>query len=232
MKLIAALLLTAVHAKLAPVHLAKKSGVKAVQAIDLGGGKKAAGGYGQWAKDNAAANGIIIGAFKTAAADLMAQVSDSESDFDLKRNLLFFAFGGAYLGAFQYWYQVNIFSKVFTSTARFTSESLAEKAKDVDGLVQLAFQIALNLTILSVVYLPTFYLFKALFFSDCGLASCFSDAWATYTSNLETDLPALIRCWAPADLVCFSVPLYLRIPIRHLVSFCWTIYLSLARGSA
>ena len=47
MKLIAALLLTAVHAKLAPVHLAKKSGVKAVQAIDLGGGKKAAGaGYG------------------------------------------------------------------------------------------------------------------------------------------------------------------------------------------
>jgi|TARA_B100000475_G_scaffold93693_1_gene67876 hypothetical protein len=127
---------------------------------------------------------------------------------------------------------VNIFSKVFTSTARFTSESLAEKARDVDGLVQLAFQIALNLTILSVVYLPTFYLFKALFFSDCGLASCFSDAWATYTSNLETDLPALIRCWAPADLVCFSVPLYLRIPIRHLVSFCWTIYLSLARGSA
>ena len=51
----------------------------------------------------AQANGIIIGAFKTAAADLMAQVSDSESDFDLKRNLLFFAFGGAYLGAFQYW---------------------------------------------------------------------------------------------------------------------------------
>ena len=54
---VVALLLTAVHAKLAPVHLAKKSGVKAVQAIDLGGGKKAAGGYGQWAKDNAAASG-------------------------------------------------------------------------------------------------------------------------------------------------------------------------------
>ena len=53
----------------------------------------------------AQANGIIIGAFKTAAADLMAQVSDSESDFDLKRNLLFFAFGGAYLGAFQYWHE-------------------------------------------------------------------------------------------------------------------------------
>ena len=55
MKLIAALLLTAVHAKVKPLQLRKTSGVKAVQAIDLGGGKKASGGYGQWAKDNAAA---------------------------------------------------------------------------------------------------------------------------------------------------------------------------------
>ena len=76
----------------------------------------------------AQANGIIIGAFKTAAADLMAQVSDSESDFDLKRNLLFFAFGGAYLGAFQYWYQVNIFKRIFTATERFTSQSLEKTA--------------------------------------------------------------------------------------------------------
>ena len=54
MKLIAALLLTAVHAKVKPLQLRKTSGVKA---IDLHGGKKAPGGYGQWAKDNAAANG-------------------------------------------------------------------------------------------------------------------------------------------------------------------------------
>ena len=59
MKLATALLLNvlAVNAKLAPVHLAKKSGIKAVQALELSGGKKASGGYGQWAKDNAAANG-------------------------------------------------------------------------------------------------------------------------------------------------------------------------------
>ena len=57
MKLLAALLLAAVHAKVKPLQLRKTSGVKAVQAIDLGGGKKASGGYGQWAKDNAAANG-------------------------------------------------------------------------------------------------------------------------------------------------------------------------------
>ena len=54
MKLIAALLLTAVHAKVKPLQLRKTSGVKA---IDVVGGKKASGGYGQWAKDNAAASG-------------------------------------------------------------------------------------------------------------------------------------------------------------------------------
>ena len=57
MKLLAALLLTAVQAKVKPLQLRKTSGIKAVQAIDLGGGKKASGGYGQWAKDNAAADG-------------------------------------------------------------------------------------------------------------------------------------------------------------------------------
>ena len=81
----------------------------------------------------AQANGIIIGAFKTAAAYRRAQVSDSETDFDLKRNLLFFAFGGAYLGAFQRLYQVNIFKRIFTATERFTSQSLEKKLKDTEG---------------------------------------------------------------------------------------------------
>ncbi len=53
MKLIAALLLTAVHAKVKPLQLRKTSGAKAVS---LTGGKKTSGGYGQWAKDNAAAS--------------------------------------------------------------------------------------------------------------------------------------------------------------------------------
>ena len=102
--------------------------------------------------------------------------------------------------------------------------------KDTEGLVQLAMQIALNLTILSCVYLPTFYLFKAVFFGDCSLMSCFGDSWGTYTENFENDLAPLLKCWGPADLLCFSVPLYLRIPIRHVVSFCWTIYFSIVQS--
>ena len=126
---------------------------------------------------------------------------------------------------------MQIFRRVFTATDRFTSQSLGAKLRDAEGLVQLAFQIAVNLTVLSCVYLPTFYLFKALFFSDCAVPlGCFADTWRVYTENLESDLPALIKCWGPADLVCFSVPLYLRIPIRHVVSFCWTIYFSIVQS--
>ena len=84
----------------------------------------------------------------------------------------------------------------------------------------------LNAGVLMGIYLPTFYLFKAVFFSDCGPVSCFTDTWEKYTSSLAKDIPPLLQCWVPADFVCFSVPLYLRIPIRHIVSFCWTIYFS------
>ena len=51
-----------------------------------------------------------------------------------------------------------------------------------------------------------------------------------YQANFAKDEFDLIRVWLPADLICFSVPLYLRLPVRHVVSFVWTAYLSFARG--
>lgn len=39
------------------------------------------------------------------------------------------------------------------------------------------------------------------------------------------------RVWGPADLLCFSVPLWLRLPVRHVISFAWTAYLSFVRGA-
>ena len=67
------------------------------------------------------------------------------------------------------------------------------------------------------------------------------------------DVFDVFRVWGPADLVCFSVPLWLRLPVRHarvpavaltlrgeqtqtqtapeVVSFVWTAYLSFARGA-
>ena len=49
--------------------------------------------------------------------------------------------------------------------------------------------------------------------------------------KFSKDAAEVVKVWGPADALCFSVPLYLRLPIRHIFSFVWTAYLSLLRGA-
>ncbi|KAL7456932.1 hypothetical protein ACHAWC_008396 [Mediolabrus comicus] len=189
--------------------------------------------YAEFAKNYPNVNNIGIATIKTASADLLAQVAIAHTpitDIDWERAFLFCAFGAIYLGAFQYWYQVNIFKKLF-DVDKFTSQSWADKLKDTEGLKSLAAQTAVDLTVLTFIYLPTFYIFKAGVFSGSADPSIWlSTGLDNYNTNFAKDEFDLVRVWAPADLVCFSVPLYLRLPVRHLVSFVWTAYLSFARG--
>ena len=57
------------------------------------------------------------------------------------------------------------------------------------------------------------------------------DGLSSYKTNIPKDAKDLMMVWIPADILCFSVPMYLRLPVRHMVSFVWTAYLSFARGS-
>jgi hypothetical protein len=189
--------------------------------------------YVSFARNYPFANNIMIATTKTAAADLLAQTVIAQiplNEIDLQRSLLFCLFGALYLGAFQYLYQVQIFKKLF-DVDKFTSQTWEEKLRDGPGLQALAAQTALDLTVLTLIYLPTFYIFKASVFSG----SLDPSAWVasgidSFQSNFAKDEFDLIRVWLPADLICFSVPLYLRLPVRHVVSFVWTAYLSFARG--
>jgi len=189
--------------------------------------------YVDFAQNNPFANNIMIATTKTAAADLLAQTVIAHTplnEIDLERSLLFCLFGALYLGAFQYLYQVNIFKKLF-DVDKFTSQSWQEKLQDGPGLRALAAQTALDLTVLTVIYLPTFYIFKASVFSGSLDPSVWvSSGLDSFQTNFAKDEFDLIRVWLPADLICFSVPLYLRLPVRHVVSFVWTAYLSFARG--
>jgi hypothetical protein len=179
------------------------------------------------------ANNIAIATAKTGAADLLAQVVIAHTPLDAidwQRSLLFCAFGAIYLGGFQYFYQVKFFRRLFDVDA-FTAQPWEKKLRDRDGLLALAAQTALDLAVLSCVYLPTFYVFKASVFSgSTDPLEWASSGLAMYCANFAKDEFDLLRVWLPADLVCFSVPLYLRLPVRHLVSFVWTAYLSFARG--
>lgn len=189
--------------------------------------------YVQFAQSYPFVNNLLIATTKTAAADLLAQTAIGGTpllEIDIQRSLLFCLFGCLYLGAFQYLYQVQIFKKLF-DVDQFTNQSWTEKLQDIPGLKALAAQTGLDLTVLTLVYLPTFYMFKASVFSGSLDPSVWvSSGLDSFTSNFSSDEYDLIRVWLPADLVCFSVPLYLRLPVRHIVSFVWTAYLSFVRG--
>jgi hypothetical protein len=201
---------------------------------DAGAVDAAAGfSYAEFARQQPFANNLLIATAKTAAADLIAQAVIAGvplDSIDWQRNALFALFGALYLGGFQYLYQVQVFKRLF-DVDRFTSQPWADKLKDGPGLRALGAQTALDLTVLTLVYLPTFYVFKAGVFSGVADPSVWvGTGLANYQANFGKDELDLLRVWLPADLVCFSVPLYLRLPVRHVVSFVWTAYLSFARG--
>jgi len=189
--------------------------------------------YVQFAKDRPFTNNVAIASTKTACADLIAQVVIAQTpiaEIDWARAFLFFAFGAIYSGGFQYLYQVLVFKKLFDVDA-FTSQSWAEKFKDVEGLKQLGLQTALDLTILALIYLPAFYIFKASLFSGSADPTVWTSVGLdNFMTNFHKDELDALRVWLPADLVCFSVALYLRLPVRHIVSFGWTAYLSFMHG--
>ena len=189
--------------------------------------------YTAFAQTYPFATNVGIATLKTAAADLLAQTVISQTplaEVDWQRSLLFCLFGATYLGGFQYWYQVNIFKKMF-DVDKFTQQSWGEKLQDTEGLKALAAQTALDLGVLTAIYLPTFYIFKASVFSGSADPTVWaSTGWDNYQMNFAKDEFDLLRVWFPADLICFSVPLYLRLPVRHVVSFVWTAYLSFSRG--
>ncbi|KAL3903053.1 MAG: hypothetical protein SGARI_005552 [Bacillariaceae sp.] len=159
--------------------------------------------YVTFAKNNPFANNLLIATGKTAAADLFAQTAiahKSLAEVDIQQSTLFCLFGCVYLGAFQYLYQVQVFKRLF-DVDKFTSQSLQDKLQDIPGLKALGAQTGLDLTVLTLVYLPTFYVFKAGVFSGSMDPSVwFSTGIDNFTTNFSKDEADLLKVWLPADL--------------------------------
>ena len=129
--------------------------------------------YIQFSKENPLVNSVAIASCKTAAADVLAQTflgggggTTPWTEWDVPRTALFFVFGGLYSGAFQYYYQVNVFQQLFPNVDSFTQQSWREKLQDTEGLKSLAGQTMVDLLVLTALYLPAFYVFKATVFQD------------------------------------------------------------------
>jgi hypothetical protein len=57
------------------------------------------------------------------------------------------------------------------------------------------------------------------------------DGVSKYVNNAKDDLSAMIKLWGPSDCIQFVLPVHIRLPFRHIVSFFWTAYVSYTRGS-
>ena len=194
------------------------------------------GGIMSFAKENPFIFQLGVATGKTSAADLMAQVVGEGKSFDQvdwKRNAIFVVFGFAYLGVFQYWLMVNKFRQWFPTMDRFAKLPFAQKLKDTAGIMDAGKMVLFDIIIhLPVMYFPTYYAVK-----ECVSGTSWNpvdwvhDGVTKYSNNAKEDLTAMVKLWLPSDCVQFVLPVHIRLPFRHLVSFFWTAYVSFTRGA-
>lgn len=178
--------------------------------------------------------GVATG--KTMAADLLTQMAaegKSLGEVDWKRNGIFVVFGFAYLGGFQYWLMVTKYRQWFPTMDRFAKLSIAEKLKDTAGILDAIKMVVFDITVhLPMIYFPCYYSVKEFVSgSSWNPIDWVTDGVTSYSTNLKDDLTAMIQLWGPSDCIQFVLPLHIRMPFRHLVSFFWTAYVSFTRGS-
>ena len=107
----------------------------------------------------------------------------------------------------------------------------SKKLVDPSALSVIAKQIAFDIAIhMPFMYFPTFYCVKELVQGPPG-GNVVVDGLSKYKENWVVDQTAMVKVWLPADVVFFSGPLWLRLPLRHVVSFGWTAYVSFLRGA-
>jgi hypothetical protein len=170
------------------------------------------------------------------AADLLTQTAaegKSLGEVDWKRNGIFVVFGFAYLGGFQYWLMVTKYRQWFPTMDRFAKLSIAGKLKDTAGILDAIKMVVFDITVhLPMIYFPCYYSVKEFVSgSSWNPLDWVTDGVTSYSTNLKDDLTAMIKLWGPSDCIQFVLPLHIRMPFRHLVSFFWTAYVSFTRGS-
>lgn len=161
---------------------------------------------------------------------------------DLKRNLVFVAFGALYLGCAQYLIYVHGFRAIFGSRMdKFAALPFGKKLRDFDGLKALAGQVAIDVGVITpFIYYPVFYVFMESVQGDTasdvvgvsqrGATDIINAAFTKYMTNAKEDVVTFAKLWIPGDLFIYSMPIWLRLPLNHGLSFVWTCILSEMRG--
>ncbi len=144
------------------------------------------------------------------AADAVAQKSEKPLEMNLRRNMAFFLYGGAYQGCFQEFMYNGIFPKVFGSGV---------------GIITAVKKVSFDMMVITpFLCLPIAYIIKAVIFGQT-----LRDGVTKYVHDIKENklLKKYWSLWTPVQLMTFSiVPEHLRITFIACVSFFWLILLS------
>lgn len=186
-------------------------------------------------KRNPFATNCIIATTKTSIADLLVQSAEGKTkidEIDWKRNSVFTVFGFAYLGVAQWFLYVPVFARLCPNAIKFANKSWAEKLKDKAGQIDLVKQTLLdNFIHYTFIYFPVFYTFKTWLQSTPDQGNTVVRALEKYKTNCVKDNLSMWSLWIPGDLLVYSCPIWMRLPLNHGISFVWTMILSWMRGT-
>eukprot|EP00928_Gymnodinium_smaydae_P047554 TRINITY_DN31746_c0_g1_i1.p1 TRINITY_DN31746_c0_g1~~TRINITY_DN31746_c0_g1_i1.p1 ORF type:complete len:282 (-),score=29.89 TRINITY_DN31746_c0_g1_i1:18-863(-) len=169
--------------------------------------------------------------------DLLVQIWENrtmgKSGLNWRRLWLFFLFGLMYVGLAQWYIFVDVFAWLLPNTIRFANEPVDMKLTDYPGQVHYFLQVMLdNFVHFVVLYIPTFYVLKEVVQGSSLLRlNTYIEGLNRYRDNITVDCLCCWMVWVPGDLIVFAVPMWLRMPVNHLISFMWTIVLSYLRGA-
>lgn len=186
---------------------------------------------------------VLIATVKTSAADVIVQMVVERKEFgeiDWRRNLLFATFGCLYLGGAGHFFYITAFGRIFgvKEMAKFCNQGWRAKLQNRAGLKAVFGQVAADCLIIQpVFYWPIFYVFKeSLLSQDAREGEPFSAVLdrflARYKTTFWEDNFGMTYFWVPANIICYSIPLHLRMPVTHIFSFSWCMVLSFWRGSS
>jgi len=177
-----------------------------------------------------------VATVKTAAADLLVQrYVEGKTEIDWKRNAVFTVFGGAYLGGFQWLIYVTAFRRWFPNMDKFAAQTLKQKMANRPGQIDLMKQVTFdNFVHYTFIYFPVFYVFKESIQQNeetSGPMGVVTGAMEKYSTNFWGDNLAIWALWIPADIIIYAIPIWMRLPANHGISFVWTCILSAMRGA-
>jgi len=182
---------------------------------------------------------LIVATLKTWMADIVVQFGEQfkkpQPAIDWKRSGAFALFGFFYEGLTAWFLYVTIFSGACPNAIRFANRPWAEKLTDHAGQFDLLKQVfADNFIVEIILYFPIFYIIKEMVRTE-GSASnrcvnAVKNGLSSYARNFKEDNLASMAVWIPGDFFIFSVPMFMRLPLGHALSFMWTMVLSRMRG--